>query len=120
MHRSVPTLDAPPRALTDRRRYERRRIPVPTDVTPVARDAETLRTHSVDLSLDGVLLACVGLEGHVRLALQGPGGGAKVHLTGKVVRTEPGRTAVQFSGVGDQERTALKRLLKVERPRTAA
>ena len=92
-------------AQTDRRRVRRTYLALPVTVRSGAR---SLKTHTVDVSLDGILLACVGLAGAVQLSVGVPGSGGRLELAGEVVRQEPGRTAVRFAQpLGRSERLAL-------------
>lgn len=79
-------------------------------VTPTDGSAPATRTHSVDVSESGVMLACVGLTGNVRIALTIPGNRDRLILTGTVVRSEPGRTAVTFTALSPRELQTLRRL----------
>lgn len=56
------------------------------------------------------MLACVGLKGTVRVQLTLPGSRDRLSLTGTIVRTEPGRTAVAFVALSSRETQALRRL----------
>lgn len=91
--------------VADRRTSARRCVPLVASVRPVS-GGPPIPTHSVDLSMHGVLLACVGLSGEVLVDLAIPGHG-RVRLPGVVVRHEPGRTAVRFGAMSPGERSAL-------------
>jgi hypothetical protein len=102
---------SPPRPFRERRRARRMALPLAATVTSSDASQPPVRTHSVDLSQDGVLLACIGLEGQVRVSLQLPGGAGRIDAVGEVARSEPGRTAVRFTHIASGERQLLKQLL---------
>lgn len=79
-------------------------------VTPTDGSSPAVRTHSVDVSESGVMLACVGLSGTVRVSLSLPGGNGRLVAHGTVVRTEPGRTAVTFTNLSARDAQALRKL----------
>lgn len=85
-------------------------MPLAAIVTPLDGSAPAMRTHSVDVSESGVMLACVGLTGALKIALTIPGNRDRLVLTGTVVRTEPGRTAVAFTALAPREVQALRKL----------
>lgn len=92
------------------RRHRRVSLPLAAIVTPLDGTTPAMRTHSVDVSESGVMLACVGLSGAVKVALTVPGSRDRLVLTGTVVRTEPGRTAVTFTALASRELQALRKL----------
>jgi hypothetical protein len=79
-------------------------------VTPTDGSSPAVRTHTVDVSESGVMLACVGLTGTVRVSISMPGGTGRLVALGTVVRQEPGRTAVNFVGLPARDAQALRRL----------
>lgn len=92
-------------AVAERRSATRRPVPLAASIRPAAGGPLT-PTHSVDLSVDGVLLSCVGFSGRVVVGLSVPGTG-RLRLDGVVTRQEPGRTAVQFRDLSPSDRRHL-------------
>ena len=84
-------------------------VPLAATIAPADGSAPPTRTHTVDISESGVMLACVGLTGTVKVVLTLPGG-SRLVVHGTVVRTEPGRTAVSFAGLGGRELQALRKV----------
>lgn len=93
-----------------RRRHRRLPLPLAAVVTPLQSGATPTRCHSVDVSASGVLLACVGVTGRVKVSLQLPDGRGRLEVFGTVVRHDPGRTAVQFTDVDRRTEAALQGL----------
>jgi c-di-GMP-binding flagellar brake protein YcgR len=104
-------MSLPPTVSAERRRARRVRIALQAKVRLLDQpDRPPLLTHSVDLSTGGMLLACVGISGRVQISVQLPDRGGRLDVTANVVRTEPGRTGVEFYALDARQRQTIARL----------
>jgi hypothetical protein len=85
-------------------------VPLPVEVHTPGSD-DVLHTHTIDISPDGVLLACVGTPDEVELVLDLRTIG-RIRTTARVARRAGGRTAFELTGLTKVRRRELERALR--------
>jgi hypothetical protein len=108
---------------TDKRRHVRLSVSLDAVATPLAADGvdagATVEAATLDVSAGGVLLACGGLSGRVRVALELPGSAGVVEAIGTVVRSDATRTAIAFLALPAEDQAMLERFVTVVRTEIA-
>src|SRR3954447_8656082 len=97
-----------------RRRYARVEVALPVLLTPLNGSGEPagkqVETRSFDVSADGVLVEAQisPTLPRLRLSLPLPDGGPSIECDVRLIRQVGWRSALRYSGIGDEERERLK------------
>lgn len=108
---------------TDKRRHVRLAVRLSAAATPLADDGSdagpTVHAETLDVSAGGVRLACGGLSGRVRVAVELPGTAGTVEGVGVVARSGTAHTAVSFVLLAADHQAVLERFVRVVRAELA-
>jgi hypothetical protein len=108
---------------TDKRRHVRLSVALDAVATPVGDDGDdagsSVASTTLDVSAGGVLLACGGLSGRVRVVLELPGSAGTIEAVGTVVRSSQTRTAIAFLALPAEDQAMLDRFVTVVRTELA-
>jgi hypothetical protein len=100
---------------TDLRRHTRLSVGFAAVATPLTADGSPagagIPTTTLDLSAGGALLACGGLDGRLRVAIDLPGEGGRIEGVAIVTRAAEDWTAIEFAALPADQRSMLDRLV---------